>query len=201
MNPYKHSEISVSKRGGIIEDYYPIHSFIDSTKELCSDHRHRILHNLWGIRRVVIPIFGSTITNSVGKKISVKDICEQDHILPDYNNRFLPTLSDFIEQIEDLSSKQKQLINHIHKSFELNSSEKELLLSPLSISGKLSSLLITHNSWFLNEILPKISGRTRTLHEHSIPAKLLFEKITYADWMDNGRSEIPNSSSKVLKLI
>jgi len=55
MNAYKHAEISVKKRGGKIEDYYPIHFFMDSTKELCSDNRHRILHNLWGIRRVIIP--------------------------------------------------------------------------------------------------------------------------------------------------
>jgi len=200
MNPYKHSEISVSKRGGVIEDYYPIHSFMDSTKELCSDHRHRILHNLWGIRRVIIPIFGSTIINDEGKNISVKDICEQDHILPDYNNRFIPTLSDFIEQIDDLNSEEKQLINLIHKSYDLNSNEKELLLSPLSISGKLSSLLITHNSWFLNELLPKISGRSKELSECSIPSRLLFEKLKYAEWMDNGRFKSPNSSSKILEL-
>lgn len=200
MNPYKHSEISVSKRGGKIQDYYPIHSFMDSTKELCSDHRHRILHNLWGIRRVMIPIFGSTIINAEGKIISVKDICEQDHILPDYNNRFIPTLSDFIDQFDELNSNQKAAINKIHKSFELSSFESELLLSPLSISGKLSSLLITHNSWFINEILPKISNRSKILTDFPITPSELFNKIKYAEWMDNGRSKAPNSVSKILEL-
>jgi len=32
MDAYKHAEISVKKRGGKIEDYYPIHFFMDSTK-------------------------------------------------------------------------------------------------------------------------------------------------------------------------
>ena len=72
MNPYKHAEISVKHRGGKIDDYYPIHAFMDSTKELCSDNRHRILHNLWGVRRVIIPLFGHTITNSDGKTIVLK---------------------------------------------------------------------------------------------------------------------------------
>jgi len=173
---------------------------MDSTKELCSDHRHRILHNLWGIRRVMIPIFGSTIINAEGKIISVKDICEQDHILPDYNNRFIPTLSDFIDQFDELNSNQKAAINKIHKSFELSSFESELLLSPLSISGKLSSLLITHNSWFINEILPKISNRSKILTDFPITPSELFNKIKYAEWMDNGRSKAPNSVSKILEL-
>ena len=190
MNPHKHSQISVSKRGGSIDDYFPIHFFLDTTKELCSDHRHRVLHNLWGIRRVVIPIFGSTITNSDNKVISVKDICEQDHILPDYSNKFIPTISDFIDQIEDLTNDETQLINFIHKTYDFSSEEKEIILSPLVISGKLSSLLITHNSWFINEVLAKISKRTTRLEDCPISSKLLFDKMNYADWMDNGTVSI-----------
>lgn len=65
MNPATHSRISVAKRKGKFEDYYPIHFFMDATKELCSDNRHRILHNLWGIRRVIIPIFGHNINEKI----------------------------------------------------------------------------------------------------------------------------------------
>lgn len=197
MNASKHAEISVAKRGGVKDDYYPIHSFMDSTKELCSDHRHRILHNLWGIRRVIIPIFGSTITNSLGKVINVKDLCEQDHVLPDYSNKFIPTISDFIAQIENLTIVEKEKINEIHSQFNFNKQERELLLSPLSISGELKSLLITHNSWFLNEIIPKISNRKTEISEYPISSSLLFNKMKYADWMDNGRIGIPPSSKKV----
>jgi len=200
MNPYKHSEISVIKRGGKINDYYPIHSFLDSTKELCSDHRHRIFHNLWGIRRIIIPIFGSTIMNSDGKTINVKDVCEQDHILPDFNNRFIPTLNDFINQIDELNTSEQELLNKFHKSLKLNPYERELLLSPLSMSGKLSSLLITHNSWFLNEILPKVFKRHQQISEYLISPQLLFSKLNYSEWMDNGRMDIPISLSKIREL-
>lgn len=55
MDAYAHARISVKRWGGSPDDYYPIQDFIDSTKELCSDNRHRILHTLWGVRRVVIP--------------------------------------------------------------------------------------------------------------------------------------------------
>ena len=47
----------------------------------------------------MIPIFGYTITNSVGKVISVKDICEQ-HILEDFGMRFIPTAQDYLENME-----------------------------------------------------------------------------------------------------
>lgn len=58
MNPLEHSKISVKRRGGKIEDYYPIHFFLDSTKELCSDNRHRVLHNLWRIKGMLIEFYG-----------------------------------------------------------------------------------------------------------------------------------------------
>ena len=85
MNPATHARISVRQRGGKLKDYYAIHSFLDSTKELRSDHRHRILHTLWGVRRVVIPIFGHTITNADGREVNVKDLCERDRNSPTTN--------------------------------------------------------------------------------------------------------------------
>lgn len=48
MNAMQHARISAKRWGGEAEDYYEIHNFIDSTKILCSDARHRILHTLWG---------------------------------------------------------------------------------------------------------------------------------------------------------
>jgi len=201
MNAYKHAEISVRRRGGNIDDYYPIHFFMDATKELCSDNRHRFLHNLWGIRRVVIPIFGNTIINSDGKKINVKDLCEQDHILPDYSGKFIPTLSDFIEQIDELNQQELNMVNEIHSSFQFSKEELNLLLSPLGISGRTSSLLITHNSWFINEILPKVFNRKFALLDFPISSNLLFEKMQFADWMDNGRVGFPKSCLKIKHLI
>lgn len=57
MNPLDHSKISVKRRGGIIEDYYPIHFFLDSTKELCSDNRHLLKCILMDLIRCCKPFW------------------------------------------------------------------------------------------------------------------------------------------------
>lgn len=201
MNASKHAEISVRRRGGKIDDYYPIHFFIDSTKELCSDNRHRILHNLWGVRRIVIPIFGHTIINSDNKKVNVKDLCEQDHILPDFNNKFIPTITDFIQELDDLNDKEKKIIDNIHQNFSFKQDELDLLLSPLQISGAVKSLLITHNSWFLNRILPMVCNRSWSIKSFPLSSNTLFEKMNFANWMDNGRNGLPNSCRRINKLL
>ena len=199
MNAYKHAEISVKKRGGKIEDYYPIHFFMDSTKELCSDNRHRILHNLWGIRRVIIPIFGPTITNSQGKKINVKDVCEQDHVLPDFSNKFIPTLQDFTDAI----AIEEEALSFIESIMNIYQNDKEicrLLLSPLTLTGDLKSLLITHNSWFINDVLPLIFNKKIDLKNKFPSPRILFENMDFKLWMDNGFA-YPKSANQVEKII
>lgn len=191
MNSIIHSKISVKNRGGKIEDYLPIHDFIDSTKELCSDNRHRILHTMWGIKRVVVPIFGHTIINSDNKAVNVKDLCEQDHILPDYHNRFIPTLSDFVANI-DKTVVDKFDFATFCKSYENEPELKELLLSPLSNTGLKASLLITHNSWFINEIVPRILKRNVEVKDFDIKPSDLYNNMAFRLWMDNG-SAYPES--------
>ncbi len=200
MNAYKHAEISVRKRGGQISDYIEIHDFIDSTKELCSDNRHRILHNLWGIRRVIVPIFGQTLVNSDNKIVNIKDLCEQDHILPDYSNRFIPTLSDFVSAIAD-DPKDLLNLNTFFKQYMEDKPLCELLLSPLSNTGQLKSLLITHNSWFLNEMVPKILGRKPQIQDFGIAPADFFHRMSFQLWMDNGSSlprSVPKSKCEIL---
>ncbi|MFK8004785.1 MAG: hypothetical protein AB8H03_00375 [Saprospiraceae bacterium] len=198
MNPYIHAEISVKKRGGVIDDYYPIHFFMDSTKELCSDNRHRILHNLWGIRRVIIPIFGSIILNEKGKKINVKDLCEQDHILPDFSNKFIPTLSDFVDEFEELNDDEIFQINKVYSLFEDHKEIQSLLISPLNVTGEIKSLRLTHNTWFCNEIIPRIFSKNHQVRE--LGKISIFEKMNFAPWMDNG-SELPRSCLKIKNII
>lgn len=192
MNAVIHAQISVKRRGGCIEDYLPIHDFMDCTKELCSDNRHRILHTMWGIKRVIVPIFGHSLVNGSGKTVNIKDLCEQDHILPDYQNRFIPTLSDFVNAID---SKIIENINFedFAKSYENDKDLMELLLSPLSNTGKKSALLLTHNSWFINEIVPKIFNRKPEIKNFDISPSLLFDNMNFKIWMDNG-SAYPESS-------
>ena len=76
-NPIVHSKSSVRLWGGEVEDYLPLHNKMDCSKKYFSDNRHRTLtHNMFFIFEVMIPLFGEYITNSKGKIVSVKDICE-----------------------------------------------------------------------------------------------------------------------------
>ncbi|HEX2629881.1 MAG TPA: hypothetical protein VHM26_12735 [Chitinophagaceae bacterium] len=187
MNAVLHSQISVKRRGGVIEDYLSVHDFMDSTKELCSDNRHRILHTLWGIRRVIVPIFGHTLINSDGKKINVKDLCEQDHILPDYQSRFIPTLSDFAESIDEERTSHHDF-TAFAAAYQHDQALMELLLSPLANTGLQRSLLITHNSWFINEIVPRVLQRPIEIRDFPITPGDLFDNMNFRLWMDNGSS-------------
>lgn len=99
-NAYIHAKNSVRKFGGQLEDYLEIHVKMDCSKAYISSNLHRTLtHNSFWIHEVMIPIYGYTITNSDGKQISVKDICEQ-HILEDFGMRFIPTAQDYLENME-----------------------------------------------------------------------------------------------------
>jgi hypothetical protein len=99
-NAHIHSKSSARRFGGQLEDYLEIHIKMDCSKAYISDNRHRSLtHNSFWIHEVMIPIFGYTITNSDGKEVSVKDICEI-HILEDFGMRFIPTAQDYLEHID-----------------------------------------------------------------------------------------------------
>lgn len=89
MKPHLHANSSVRKWGGRREDYQPIHDFFDSTKAALPDMRHRaVLHNAFGIF-LAERVFGTLITNSDGREVSVRDIGEQ-HVLEDLGT--IPTL-------------------------------------------------------------------------------------------------------------
>jgi hypothetical protein len=98
--PHIHAISSAKKYGGKMEDYMSIHSKIDCSKAYFPDNRHRVLtHTMFWVNEVMIPLFGQVITNSDGKLVSVKDVCEQ-HILEDYRQKFIPTPQDFIQNME-----------------------------------------------------------------------------------------------------
>ena len=119
-NPLIHSKSSVRLWGGVEEDYLPLHNKMDCSKAYFSDNRHRTLtHNMFFIFEVMIPLYGEYITNSAGKRVSVKDICEY-HILEDYGKKFIPNVSDFLNEMEfkgwiangmgDVPDSQKKMI-------------------------------------------------------------------------------------------
>lgn len=197
MNAMMHSRISAKRWGGCAEDYYPIHEFIDSTKEMCGDGRHRIFHTMWAVNRLVVPIFGHTLVNSEGKSVDVKDLCERDHLLVDYGNKYIPTLSDFVgalnsNRIPDLSSR----IERFHQDFVRDEAISTLLLSPLMLTGQVKSLIFTHNSWFVGCILPRIFDIKMPIQDFDIGPDMVFDAMDFQFWMDNGL--LPPPSGKKL---
>lgn len=98
MKPLIHAKLSVKRYGGDVEDYLPIHNFMDSSKATLPDMRHRaLLHNSFGIY-IVEQMFGTYITNSEDKDISTRDICE-DHCMEDLG--FIPTVEKCLETLDN----------------------------------------------------------------------------------------------------
>lgn len=96
MKPWIHAENSVKKFGGKEYDYLPIHDWLDSSKAHFPDMRHRaILHSSFGIY-LCEQHFGTIISNSAGKTISVRDIAE-NHVLEDMG--FIPTVQDYLKDL------------------------------------------------------------------------------------------------------
>lgn len=96
MNTLYHAKSSVYKWGGQMEDYFPIHDLIDSSKASMPDVRHRaLLHNSFGIF-LVEKVFGHYITNSDGRDVPVREIAER-HVIEDLG--FIPTPQDWLKCI------------------------------------------------------------------------------------------------------
>jgi hypothetical protein len=96
MKPYLHGQVSVKKWGGKEEDYQAIHDFLDSSKAVHADMRHRaLLHSSFGIF-IVEKVFGTYIVNSSGKKVQVRDIAEQ-HVIDDMG--FIPNATDYLKEM------------------------------------------------------------------------------------------------------
>ncbi len=73
---------------------------MDSTKAAYPNNAHRaILHTSFACSSIIPRVFGTVITNSDGREISTKDIAEL-HVLEDNRMRFIPTIQDYLENIE-----------------------------------------------------------------------------------------------------
>ena len=98
--PFIHAQSSVRRFGGQVSDYLEIHNFMDSSKSVMADNRHRALtHNTWFIATVIERVFGVTIINSDGKEISVRSVAEQ-HVLEDFGGNFIPTAQDYLQEMD-----------------------------------------------------------------------------------------------------
>ena len=96
MKPWQHARNSAKKWGGKPEDYIALHDWFDQTKAALPDMRHRaILHSSFGIF-VLEQVFGHNVTNSDGKRVSVRDIGE-DHVVEDLG--FIPTMERWLQHL------------------------------------------------------------------------------------------------------
>lgn len=93
MNSYFHAQSSARKWGGEAELYLPVHEFIDSSKQIIGDVRHRSLYHHTAGVYLCQRIFGDAI--AVGrKKIPVRLIAER-HIIEDLG--WLPSPADYLD--------------------------------------------------------------------------------------------------------
>lgn len=117
MKPLLHAKISAKKYGGIPEDYLGIHDFFDSSKVAMPDIRHRaILHNSFGCY-LAEKLFGTYITNSEGKDVSVRDIAEE-HIIQDLGK--IPTIQDWLKTLPIepwMSGSKRREYTHQNKEY------------------------------------------------------------------------------------
>lgn len=96
MHPYYHALSSVRKWGGTVDNYLPLHNWLDSSKAFLPDFRHRALrHHAEGIFWAE-EVFGVTITNSDGKVVPVRFVGEQ-HVKEDLG--WIPTLQDWFKNL------------------------------------------------------------------------------------------------------
>lgn len=98
MNSWNHAQSAARKWGGTPDDYIAIHEFIDSSKRIIGDVRHRSLYHhtegVWLCQR----IFGRTIDipRSTGGVIQVPvRLVAERHVLEDLG--WLPSPADYID--------------------------------------------------------------------------------------------------------
>lgn len=93
MNSVYHARSSARKWGGTWEDYIDIHEFIDSSKKIIGDVRHRSLYHHTEGCWLAQMIFGKV--RRVGSRdVPVREIAER-HIQEDLG--WLPSPKDYID--------------------------------------------------------------------------------------------------------
>jgi hypothetical protein len=95
-HPYHHALSSVRRFGGAVEDYLALHSWLDESKMLVADFRHRALrHHTEGIF-MAERVFGTTLMNADRRIIPVRWIAEQ-HVREDLGR--IPSFADWVRAI------------------------------------------------------------------------------------------------------
>lgn len=97
MNSWFHARSAARKWGGRPEDYLPIEEFIDSSKQVIGDVRHRsVYHHTLGVflcQRIFGPTLDIQLENGI-RRIPVREIAER-HIIEDLG--WLPSPADYVK--------------------------------------------------------------------------------------------------------
>ncbi len=97
MNSWYHAVSSAGKYGGTPEDYIDIHEFIDSSKRIIGDIRHRSLYHhtegIWLCQRLFGRILPITV-NGKAKQVPIRLVAEL-HIEQDLG--WIPSPKDYID--------------------------------------------------------------------------------------------------------
>jgi hypothetical protein len=95
MHPLHHAQSSVKKFGGTVEDFLPLHEWLDSSKSSMADWRHRAMrHHAEGIFEAERQ-FGIAIICD-GKAVPTRYVAEQ-HIREDLG--VIPTVADWLRNL------------------------------------------------------------------------------------------------------
>jgi hypothetical protein len=98
-NAQIHSQSSVKRWGGKVEDYLAIHELIDSPKACMNNNSSRLVtHNVWFCYNIIPKIFGYNLINSNGKRVDTIDIAML-HVAEDFRMKFVPTLEDYLKHL------------------------------------------------------------------------------------------------------
>ena len=106
VNSWRHAVSSARKWGGSPEDYLKIHEFIDSSKKVVGDVRHRALYHhtlgVWLCQEIFGPVLSIARDDAVPdigevrryREVPVREIAER-HILEDLG--WLPSPADYLK--------------------------------------------------------------------------------------------------------
>ena len=95
MNSWYHAQSAARKFGGTPEDYIEIEEFIDSSKQVIGDVRHRSLYHHTAGVWLCQGIFGRTVEVGERKTVVPVRLIAERHILEDLG--WLPSPKDYID--------------------------------------------------------------------------------------------------------
>jgi hypothetical protein len=142
-NPTIHSESSVKRWGGKVEDYIAIHKLIDSPKVCMNNNTARMLtHNIWFCYEIIPLIFGDSIINSRGKRIDTVDIAML-HLAEDFRHKFIPTVQDYLKHME-----VQAWMNNGVKDIENDEAKNYINLLNLKLNEYVRSNKAMERTWY-----------------------------------------------------